>query len=146
MVGKGAHGSKAGALLATTLGAGGNEETGVLAPEASLLPLLASLVPEGLELGGEVAVTCGDTEEDTVKLLEDGWVVDDGHIGLGGGVHLLEDLLGKCLGDPATWLVHGYTRRGFKYLLEDLGVAASLFDALGLSIGLVLLLAWSHVA
>lgn len=122
VVGEGAHGSQAGALLATTLSTGGDEETSVLAPEASLLPLLASPVPESLELGGEVSVTGRDTEEDTVELLEDRGVLKDGDIGsLGAGVHLLEDFLGKGLGD-----------------LEELGVTTSLLDTLQLSIGQLL--------
>lgn len=157
VVGEGAHGSQAGALLATTLSTGGDEETSVLAPEASLLPLLASPVPESLELGGEVSVTGRDTEEDTVELLEDRGVLKDGDIGsLGAGVHLLEDFLGKGLGDPVLLLDHvvlgvergkvaieGVLGYGMlwnigRYILEELGVTTSLLDTLQLSIGLEL--------
>jgi len=49
------HGGDGRALLPTTLGASGDEEAGVLAPEGTSLPLATSLVPEGLELSREVA-------------------------------------------------------------------------------------------
>jgi hypothetical protein len=52
-----AHASNSSGLLSAAEGTGGDENTGVLAPEATLLPLLAGLVPEGLELCGEVAYT-----------------------------------------------------------------------------------------
>jgi hypothetical protein len=62
--------------------------------------LLAGLVPEGLELCGEVAVSGGDTKEDAVEFLKRGWVVKDGHVGgLGRSVHLGENIFGKGLGD-----------------------------------------------
>lgn len=66
---------------------------------AYLLPLLAGLVPEGLELGGEVAVAGGDAEEDGVEGLEFGRVVQHSVVGLGWSVHLLEDLVGERLRD-----------------------------------------------
>ena len=114
------HGGDGGGLLATTEGAGADEHTSILAPEGALLPLLAGLVPEGLELGGEVAVTCGDAEEDAVEGLKLGGVVQDGDVGrLGRRVHLLEDLFGECLGD-----------------LEEGSIATSLADALELGFGL----------
>jgi hypothetical protein len=123
VVGQGAHASNSSALLSATEGTGADEHAGVLAPEGALCPLLASGVPEGLELRGEVAVTCGDTEEDAVKGLELRGVLDGAHVGvLGGCVHLGENFLGKSLGD-----------------LEQDGVTASLPDALELSIGL-----WYH--
>jgi hypothetical protein len=120
VVGQGAHAGNSSALLSATKGAGANEHAGVLAPEGALRPLLAGGVPEGLELGGEISVTRGDTEEDAVKGLELRGVFDGAHVGvLGGRVHLGEDFLGKCLGD-----------------LEQDGVTASLPDTLQLSIGL----------
>ena len=42
------------------------------------MPLLAGLVPEGLELCGEVAVAGGNAEEDSVEFFEDGGVVEGG--------------------------------------------------------------------
>jgi hypothetical protein len=54
VVSKGAHGSNAGGLLTATETCGGNEETSVLAPEGAVLPLTTGLVPEYLELSGEV--------------------------------------------------------------------------------------------
>ena len=100
VVHKRAHAGNGSSLLATSHGSGGNEDTGVFTPEAALLPLLARLVPEGLELRGEVAVAGGDTEEDSVKLFEDGGVFEDRDRGvLGGCVHLVENLLGEGLGD-----------------------------------------------
>jgi hypothetical protein len=50
-------------------------------------------------------VTCGDTEEDAIELLELGGVVQDGDIGrLGGRVHLCEDIIGKGLCDSVVSL------------------------------------------
>lgn len=112
------HGGDSGGLLATTEGTGADEHASVLAPEGALLPLLAGLVPEGLELGGEVAVTGGDTEEDTVESLKLGGVVQGGDVGgLGRSVHLVEDVLGQGLGD-----------------LEEGGITTSLADTLELSL------------
>jgi hypothetical protein len=120
VVSKGAHGGDAGRLLATTLGAGADEQTGVLAPVGAVGPLLARVVKESLPLRGEVAVAGGDTEEDGVVLLEGGGVGQEGNIGgLAGSAHLGQDLLGEGLRD----LVQG-------------GFAASLTDALELGFGL----------
>ena len=103
VVHKRAHAGNGSRLLATAQGARRNEDTGVLSPEGALLPLLACLVPEGLELGGEVAVTGGDTEEDTVKGLQLGGVVQGSDVGgLGRSVHLVEDVLREGLGDSVV--------------------------------------------
>lgn len=118
VVSESAHGGERGALLSTTLGGGRDEQTSVLAPEGTSLPLATGLVPEGAPLGREVAVAGGDTEEEGIVLLEDGGVGEggDGAI-LGRGVHLGEDLLGEGLLD----------------LVEVDGTAGRL-DALGLSL------------
>lgn len=99
VVGQGADGSEGGGLLSSSLGAGGDEETGVLALEGTLLPKTASGVDEGLPLGGEVSETGGDTKEETVVVAEQVGS-DDGVVGLGGGVHLGQDRLVKSLRDP----------------------------------------------
>lgn len=66
-----------------------------------------------LPLGREVAVTGGDAEQEAVILEELLGVLEHGHVGgLGGGVHLVEDILGQGLGD-----------------LEEVGGAAGLFNA-----------------
>lgn len=118
VVGQSRHGGDGCGLLAAAEGTGADEETGVLAPEGALLPLLASLVPEGLELGREVAVAGGDAEEDGVVRLEIGGVVQDRNVGgLGRGVHLAEDVVGECLGN-----------------LEEGGITASLADTLEFSL------------
>lgn len=120
VVNQSGHAGDGGGLLATTEGTGADEHAGVLAPEAALLPLLAGLVPEGLELGREVSVTGGNTEEDTVEGLKLGGIIQGGDVGgLGRRVHLSKDLLGEGLGD-----------------LEEGGIATSLADALELSLGL----------
>lgn len=94
VVGESAHGGDASGLLAATDGSSADEETGVLAPERTVLPLATSLVPESLELRGVVAVTGGDTEEEGVVLLEDLRVGEDGVTSLlGRSVHLGENLL-----------------------------------------------------
>ena len=131
MVGESGHGSEGCRLLAAAHGAGGDEEAGKLAVEATLGPLAASSIPEGLRratwlachrsvlefwvrcherlepnftylpLGGEVPVPGGDTEEESVVLLEGGRAIKDGHIRiLRGGVHLAKNLVRERLGDP----------------------------------------------
>lgn len=53
-----------------------------------------------LPLGGEVAVTGGNAKQEAVVLGEDVGVLKDGDVGgLGGSVHLVEDLLGEGLGN-----------------------------------------------
>lgn len=100
VVRKSAHSGQGSALLATTLGGSGDEQTGVLTPVGTGLPLAAGLVPEGLPLGREVAVTGGDTEEEGVVLLEGLGVLEGGDLGrLWWGVHLLKHLLGEGLGN-----------------------------------------------
>lgn len=105
VVGEGGHGGEGGGLLAAAGGGGGDEEPRVLAVEAARLPLTASAVPEGLPLGGEVAEARGDAEQEGVVAGQRGRVgqrLDVG--GLGGRVHLTQDLFGEGLGDP-VWVV-----------------------------------------
>ena len=99
MVGQSTHRGKRGRLLTTALSTSGDEETGVFAPEATAGPNAAGLVPEGLPLGGEVAVPGGNAEEDGIIVKE--------FIGLGNrviwlrrGMHLAQDLRAEGLGDP----------------------------------------------
>lgn len=101
VVSKRAHGGESSGLLTTTLGTGGDEETGVLSPETTGGPDAASLVPEGLPLGREVTVTGGDTEENGI-VLEEGLGLNDGVAGLARGVHQGEDILRKSLLDPVV--------------------------------------------
>lgn len=112
VVGQSAHGSKGSGLLTTTESAGGDEETGVLAEEATGSPDLARLVPEGLPLGGEVAVTSGDTEEEGI-VLKELLRLGDGVVGLGRSMQQLQNVVGESLGD-----------------LEDVGLATSSLNAL----------------
>ena len=99
MVRKGAHGRQCRALLAAALGGRRDEDADVLAVVAARLPLLASLVPKGLPLVGEVAETGGDAEKEGVVFLELVWR-DEGDGGrLAGCVHLGQDFLGKGLFD-----------------------------------------------
>jgi hypothetical protein len=103
VVGQGAHAGNSCALLSATESTGADEHAGVFAPEGALLPLLSGGIPECAHLRGHVSVPSGDTEEDTVVLLELGGVVDGGDAGvLGRSVHLGQDLLGESLGDPGT--------------------------------------------
>ena len=119
VVSKGTHGSESSALLSATLGTGVDEQAGVLAPEATGLPLAAGAVPEGPPLRGEVAVAGGDAHEESIVLLENGGVGDlrDGVV-LRGSVHLGQNLLGEGLGDAV-----------------EVDGTAGLADALGLGLG-----------
>jgi hypothetical protein len=119
VVSESAHGSESSALLSTALGAGADEQAGVLAPEATSLPLAAGAVPERPPLRGEVAVAGGNAHKEGIVLLEDGWVADLGDGGvLGGSVHLGQDIVGESLGDAV-----------------EVDGTAGLADALGLSLG-----------
>ena len=119
VVSESAHGSKSSALLSTALGAGANEQAGVLAPEATSLPLAAGAVPEGPPLRGEVAVAGGDAHQEGIVLLQDGRVADLGDGGVfGGSVHLGQDIVREGLGDAV-----------------EVDGAAGLADALGLGLG-----------
>lgn len=117
MVGQGAHGRDAGRLLTSARRGRGDEETRVLSPQATLHPLLARVVDEGLPLSRKVAVASRDAEEECIVLLEYlGCDVGDG-LGLWWGVHGLEDLLRQSLGDSGTGNVllvtgNGYTVTG----------------------------------
>lgn len=53
-----------------------------------------------LPLGGEVAVSGGNTQEKTIVFGQDGWIVQDGDIGgLWRGVHFRQDFVGQRLGE-----------------------------------------------
>lgn len=103
VVSESAHGSESSRLLTTTKGTGRDEQTGVLAPVATSNPDTAGAVPEGFPLGGEVTVASGDTEEEGVvaeQLVGGG----NGVGGLGGSVHLGQNLFGEGLLDSG-WVI-----------------------------------------
>lgn len=99
VVGQGAHGVKSSGLLATSKAGSGDEETGVLAGEATGSPDAAGLVPKGLPLGREVTVTGRDAEEEGI-VLEQLLGFGNGVVGLGRSVHLAENLVRQGLSDP----------------------------------------------
>jgi len=97
-VGKGRHGGDSGRLLSSTQRASRDENTCILAGEASRRPETTSGVNERLPLSREVAITSGDAEEEGVERGEnvrgDDWIV-----GFGWSVHFGEDLAGEGLGN-----------------------------------------------
>lgn len=99
VVSQSAHGSNGSRFLTTTGGTSRDEETSRLAPVTTASPDATGLVPEGLPLGGEVAVTGRDTEENGV-VLQESVRLSDGVAALGGSVHLGQDFLGESLSDP----------------------------------------------
>jgi len=104
-------------LLATTVATGGDEHATELALQLALLPQLAGAIPEGLPLSGEVTEASGYTIKDTIIVSE---VIgrNDRIIGLGGRMHLGQDLLGESLGD----LIDGSrSTSGFDTFLLSLG-------------------------
>ena len=109
VVSESAHRGKGSGLLTTTLGTGRNEKTGVLAPEATSGPNATGLVPEGLPLSGEVTVTGGDTEQNSVEGEEVGRL-NNGVAGLGRSVHLAQNFLAEGLGDPKDENINKMTR------------------------------------
>ena len=128
MVGKGGHGRNSGGFLSTAETTSRDEHASELAVQFALLPEVTGRIPKRLQkkkgsdispssgtdpkrkrreggpcahlpLRGEVAVSGGNTEKEGIKVGQfcGG---DDGVVGLGGGVHLGQDLLGKGLSDP----------------------------------------------
>lgn len=98
MVGKSGNGVEGSHLLTTTGGASGDKEASVLAVKSALGPETSSRVPESLPLSREVAVTGGDSKEETV-VLSQGAGRGNGVLGLGGSMHLTQDLFRESLGD-----------------------------------------------
>lgn len=93
VVSEGAHGSNGSGLLTTTEGTGGDEKTGILAPVTTSGPDTTGLVPEGLPLGREVTIASRDTEQNGI-VLQQSVGLSNGVAGLGGSVHLGQDLIG----------------------------------------------------
>lgn len=140
VVSESAQGRESGGFLATTLGASRDEQTGVLAPVTTSGPDATGAVPEGLPLRGEVTVASGDTEEDTIV----GEELVRGHNGvggLGGSVHLGQDIVGERLGDPMGDKVVSqshcaqYAAEG---LLENIGLTTGSLNALLLGLSQLL--------
>lgn len=131
VVGKSAHGSNGGGLLATTQGTSGDEQTGILAPVATGGPDAASVVPESLPLCREVTITSRDTEQHSVVFLEL-FRVGNGVILLVRSVHLIQDLLGQGLSNPIERpLAIGFSKLMLLVnILVDVGLAASRFNTL----------------
>ena len=118
MVDESAQGVDRCRLLSAAGGAGGDEDTRVLARERTGCPEAAGGVPERLVLRREVAVTGGDAEDEAERAstrcryrrkvqrghlrveLRELLSADDGVVGLARSVHLGEDLLRKGLGQP----------------------------------------------
>lgn len=101
VMGQSAHGRQSGGFLTTTHGASGDENTCVLAPEATGGPDGAGLVPEGLPLRREITVASGDAEEDGI-VLQQVLGLHDGVTGLGRSVHLGQDLFGESFSDSES--------------------------------------------
>ena len=130
MVREGAHGRQGRALLSSALRGGADEDTNVFPVEPATLPLLAGLVPEGFPLGGEVAVSGWDTEEEGVVFFELVRGDDRDGAGLAGGVHLGEDFLGKGLLDSAD-----EESRQLRCFVHGEGVQCPLAQSVVLGIG-----------
>lgn len=140
VVSESAHGRESGRFLATSLGASRDEQTGVLAPVTTSGPDATGLVPEGLPLRGEVTVASGDTEEDAIV----GEELVRGHNGvggLGGSVHLGQDIIGERLGDPMGNKVVSQShcaQYAAKVLLEKIDLTTGSFNALLLGLSQLL--------
>ena len=70
MMRESAHSRQRGAFLSSSLGGRADEETNIFPIVPASLPLLASRVPKGFPLGGEVAVAGWDAEEEGVIFFE----------------------------------------------------------------------------
>lgn len=103
--------------LVTTAGTGGDEDTGRLMVEGTLLPQTACGIDEGLHLGWQVTKSSWEAEDDPVGLSEDVWG-GNWVVWLGWGVHLGQYLLAEGFCD----LVNGsLVAGGFDTLLYLLG-------------------------
>ena len=102
MMGKGAHCRKGSALLSSPLRSGGNEQATVFTPVTTSEPHLASGIPEGFPLGGEISVTSWNTHKESIVFLElfsgDEWDV----FALLRDVHFGEDILRQGLFDSSS--------------------------------------------
>jgi hypothetical protein len=95
---KGRHGVRGSDLLPTALGTGGDENADVFAVKSTTCPEAAGSVDECLPLTGEVTITSGDTEEESVVIRQIGGF--DGVIRrLLRGVHGCKNLRAEGLGD-----------------------------------------------
>ena len=114
MMGHSAHRSNGRAFLSTAHRTSANEQTRILPPVRTRLPLATSTVPEGLPLRREVAVSCRNAEEEGIVLLERLCVGGRDALVFRRGVHLLQDFLGEGFRD-----------------LEEVAGAAGFFNAFG---------------
>ena len=88
-----------GRLLSTSGSAGRYEDASVFTSEGTRCPETAGRVPERLPLGGEVAESCGDAEEESIVGGEELWG-DDWVVWLGGSVHQTQDLFREGFRHP----------------------------------------------
>jgi hypothetical protein len=86
---------------------------------ASTHQVTYSLVPEGLELSGPVTVSGRDTEENTIVLLENLGVAEDGVVFFCISVHLVGDILEEGLLDLVDVDIHSTSRFETSLLLLD---------------------------
>lgn len=104
MMGQRAQGCQGGGFLASSQGAGGDENPGILAPICSGLPLLTGVVPECLPLSRKVPVASGNAQEKTIIFRKSSGI-DEGNIfRLARGIHLGKHLLRKSFLHPAETL------------------------------------------
>ena len=90
VMGQSRHCCQSCAFLTTTLSSSADEHAGHFAPVTSTLPDAAGLVPEGLPLSWEVAVSGWDAEKEGIVLQERLRILEDGDfVVLWGSVHLL---------------------------------------------------------
>ena len=102
MMGKCTHCRDSGALLSAPLRSGGNEQATVFTPVTTSEPHLASRIPEGFPLGGEVSVTSRNTHKESIVFLEL-FRSDEGDVcALPRRVHLGEDFLREGLFDSSS--------------------------------------------
>lgn len=102
MVGKGTHCRNGSAFLSSTLRSGGNEQSTVFTPVTTIVPHVASGIPEGFPLGGEVSVTSWNTHKESIVFREL-FSRDEGDVfALLRDVHFGEDFLREGLLDSSS--------------------------------------------
>ena len=89
-------------FLSASGSASRHEDTCVLAGKSTGFPETAGRVPEGLPLGGMVAESSGNAEEEGVVGGED-FRSDDRVVRFRRSVHLLEDRFCEGFGDSVEW-------------------------------------------
>lgn len=101
MVDERAQGRDRSRFLSTTDCPRRDEQACMFPHEGARGPQTSAAIPEGLPLGRKISKASGDAEQDPVVFGQIGGTREDLWLTvLGFGVHLAQDLIAQCLGNP----------------------------------------------